>query len=445
MKRVDTSYATTADGVHIAYQIVGDGPLDLVFVPEWVNHVEAQWEQPAIAHFLSRLAAFSRVLLFDKRGTGLSDPISLREPPTLEQWLDDLLAVLDAAGSTRAALWGHGGGGGMITMLFAAMHPSRTTSLVVSNTQARAARGPDYPWGVPAERVETVLQWFASEGMTGRLGLVAPSRAGDQGFEEWHARYHRLSTSPGTYAAIMRVFFGSDIRHVLPAISVPTLVLHRRDDAYVVPQHGRYVADHVAGAQYEQLSGADHLYFLGDVEELLAPAIGFLTGAPPIAPSDRHLATILFTDIERSTEQAATLGDRHWRTVLDAHDELVGRQLDRFRGRLVKSTGDGFLALFDGPARAISCACAMRDAVHPLGLRIRAGLHAGEVELRGDDVGGIAVHLAARVAAKAAADEVLVSRTVTDLVAGSGIGFVDRGTHTLKGVPGEWQILAVAT
>jgi class 3 adenylate cyclase len=438
----ETRYARSEDG-YVAYQVVGDGPLDLVHITSWVSNVEVMWEEPSHARFLRRLATFSRLLCFDKRGSGISDPVPLAAVPTLEQWTDDVRTVMDAAGSKRAALLGIAEGAQM-AMLFAATYPERTSALVLFNTSARFLRDVDYPWGLPADRVPRFLQrteelW----GTGGALGILAPSVAHDARVRRSFARYERAALSPRAATTMIAAAVDRDLRGVLPSIRVPTLVLHRAEDRYLRVGHGRYLAERIPGAKYVELPGEDHLSFVGDTETMLGEIEEFLTGVRLVPEIDRVLATVLFTDIVGSTERAATLGDRAWRTLLDTHHGVVRRELERHRGREIKTVGDGFLATFDGPARAIRCACAIRDGVRSLGIEIRAGLHTGECELMKDDVGGIAVHIGARVVATAAPSEVLVSSTVKDLVAGSGLRFVERGVHSLHGVPGEWRLFAV--
>jgi pimeloyl-ACP methyl ester carboxylesterase len=435
-------YAKT-EGVHIAYQVLGDGPPDLVVFLGWLTHAEALWRDRAMEQFLRRLSSFSRIVLFDKRGIGLSDPVPASAPPTLEQWMDDVEAVLNAIGSPRVSLLGHGTGGQM-AMVYAATHPERVASLVLANTYARLFWAHDYPWGIPVEVKEaTVARQEHAWGTPMQIKLYAPSVAGDDRVREWWAQYQRLAASPGTAVVLQRVINELDTRSVLPLIRLPTLILHRVGNKLVQVEHARYLADHIAGARYVELEGDDHWIWTGGAEILLDEVQEFLTGSRVAAQPDRVLATVLFTDIVGSTERAAQIGDRRWRDALDAHDDAVRKQLKRFRGREIKRTGDGFLATFDGPARAIQCANAVHEATQRLGIPIRAGLHTGEIELRGSDVAGIAVHIAARVAALANAGEVLVSSTVRDLVVGSNLEFADRGVRTLKGVPGEWQLLAV--
>ena len=438
----ETRYARSEEG-EVAYQVVGDGPLDLVFIPSWLSNVDAMWEEPSLARFLRRLGMFSRTLCFDKRGSGVSHPVSLAAIPTLEQWMVDVRTVMDAAHVERAALLGSAEGGPM-AMLFAATHPERTSALILLDTAARMLRDADYPWGLPADRVPRVLQRLKDTWGTGRtVEFLAPSAAHDERFRRWLARYERLSMAPQAHIPMYAAHFEWDLRGVLPSIRVPTLVLHRSGDAHIRVGHARYLAEHIPQAKYVELPGEDHLFFVGDTEAILAEIEEFLTGVRPVPEIDRVLATVLFTDIVGSTERAAALGDRAWRALLDTHHRIVRQELERHRGREVKTIGDGFLATFDGPARAIRCACAIREGVRPLGIEIRAGLHTGECELMDDDVGGIAVHIGARVAASAGPAEVVVSRTVKDLVAGSGLRFVDRGTHDLEGVPGEWRLFAV--
>jgi len=435
-----TRYAKSGD-VHIAYQVVGDGRLDLVYAPPWIGNMELIWEEPSCARFLKRLASFSRLILFDKRGTGSSDRAV--EIPILEQQIDDLISVMDSVGSERAALLGASEGGSLCT-LFAATHPERTSALILCGAVATTRWSPETPWALTRETFETWIQTVGREwGGPLAIELFAPSVAHDQRFRDWWARLLRLAASPATAIALLRMLDDIDVRPVLPTIRVPTLVLHCTGDRAVNVENGRYLGRHIPNAKYVELPGADHFPYVGDTEAILAEIEEFLTGARHAPEADRVLATVLFTDIVGSTTHAAGIGDQRWRDLLGSYQALVRRELARFRGREVKTLGDGFLATFDGPARAIRCACAIRDSVRPLGIEIRAGLHTGECELMDDDVGGIAVHIGARVAASAAPGEVLVSSTVKDLVAGSGLRFADRGTHHLRGVPGEWRLFAV--
>jgi class 3 adenylate cyclase len=438
----ETHYTRGKDG-HVAYQVVGDGPFDVVLIPSWTTNVDAMWEEPTLARFLRRLGTFSRLLCFDKRGTGVSDPVPLAALPTLEQWNDDERAVMDAVGSQRAALIGVAEGGPM-AMLFAATYPERTSALVLVNTFARLLRDADYGYGYPADRVPKVLARLEELwGIGGLVDLIAPSVAHDERFRRWYARYERLAIAPGAATAIYATIFEVDVRHVLPAIRVPTLVLHRSGDRHIRVGQGRYLAEHIPAAKYVELPGEDHLFFVGDTEAMLGEIEEFLTGTRSAPESDRVLATVLFTDIVGSTERAAALGDAGWRDLLRAHHEVVRRELERHRGREIGTTGDGFLATFDGPARAVRCAGAIAQAVQRLGIEVRAGLHTGEVEHVGENVAGIAVHTAARVAALAGPGDVFVSSTVKDLVAGSGLRFAERGAHALKGIPDEWRLFAV--
>jgi pimeloyl-ACP methyl ester carboxylesterase len=438
----ETRYARSGD-VNIAYQVVGrpDAGLDLVFVSGWVSHVEYMWEVPQIAHFLGRLAGFSRLIFFDKRGTGLSDRAV--EMPTLEQRMDDVRAVMDATGSERAAVFGVSEGGPMCA-LFAATYPERTSALVMYGAYAKRIWSPDYPWAPTLEKRQTFFDAIA-QGWGGVVDLatLAPAEADDPGFQRSWATYLRMGASPGAALALARMNTGIDIRDVLPAIRVPTLILHRTGDLDMNIEEGRYLADHIPGARFVELAGDDHLWWAGDIDAMLDQVEEFLTGVPRGAELDRVLATVLFVDIVGSTEQLTRVGDRRWRELLDAYYALARRELTRFRGHEVDTAGDGLLAIFDGPARAIRCASAISTGAQRLGLQVRAGLHTGECEVMGDRVGGIAVHTGARVMAAAGAGEVLVSSTVKDLVAGSGIEFEDRGVHALKGVPGEWRLFAV--
>ena len=436
-----TKYSKSGD-VNIAYQVVGSGPLDLVLVPGWVSHVELSWEEPGFARFLRSLASFSRLIHFDKRGTGLSDRVANDALPTLEERMDDLRAVMDEVKSEQAALLGISEGGPMCA-LFAATYPKRTTALVTYGGFAKWKRETDYPWALTREEHENALEVFSKK-WGGPVGLrvFAPSVSDDKRFRSWWARYLRLGASPGAAMSLYRMNLEVDIRHLLPTIRVPTLILHRMDDALVDVGGSRYMAKSIPDAKYVELQGVDHLPWVGDVDSLVGEIQEFLTGVRQRYDTDRVLATVMFTDVVGSTEHAAQLGDRGWRDLLESYHACVRQELNRFRGREVDTVGDGFFATFDGPARGIRCACAIRDAVTTLGINIRAGLHTGECEVMGEKIGGIAVHLGARVAANAQPGEVLVSSTVKDLVAGSGLRFTDRGVHTLKGIPGEWRLFA---
>jgi pimeloyl-ACP methyl ester carboxylesterase len=436
----ETRYAKSGD-VNVAYQVVGEGPLDLVLVPGWVSHVERVWEEPAYAAFLRRLASFSRLIILDRRGTGLSDRVS--RLPTLEERMDDVRAVMDAAHSERAALFGISEGGPMC-MLFAATYPQRTAALVLYGTFARNIWAPDYPWGHTPEVVAAWLERVEREWGTGITAQVfAPSVAQDEGFVQRWARFERNAVSPGGARALLQLALDCDVRDVLPSIRVPTLILHRSGDAMARVDGARYIAARIPGAKFVELSGVDHFAWLGDDEEILGEVQEYLTGVRHGPEPDRVLATLLFIDIAGSTERVRELGDARWRELLETHYVLVRRELARFRGQEIDTAGDGLFASFDGPARAIRCACAIRDAVASLGVEIRAGLHTGECTVIAGKLGGIAVHVGARVAAHAEPGEVLVSSTVKDLVVGSGLRFADRGAHSLKGLPGEWRLSVV--
>lgn len=438
-------YAKAPDG-YIAYQVLGDGPIDLVFVPNWLTNLDVMWEDPHLERYLRRLASFSRLILLDKRGSGLSDPIPLSAPPNLEDSMLDIGSVLDAVGSERAAIFAIEQGG-FPAMLFAATSPARVSALVLLDAFARLVRDEDYPWGMPASTFEkfnrgTVERW----GTGADLEFIGPELARDKRFRRWYARLERLSMSHGVYEAfnLLTLQWPADVQSILPTISAPTLVVGHREHPWIRPGHGRYLAEHIPSARFVERPGASGVWWRHDTDGVLDEVQAFLTGtrgAP--ASEDRVLTTVLFTDIVGSTERAAELGDGRWRELLDSHDAVVRRQIERLRGQVIKTTGDGFLATFDGPARAVRCALAVQDDLRSLGVQVRSGVHTGEVERRGEDLGGIAVHIAQRVQALAAPGGVMVSRTVVDLVAGSGLEFDDRGEHSLKGVPGEWKLFAV--
>jgi pimeloyl-ACP methyl ester carboxylesterase/class 3 adenylate cyclase len=439
-----THFARGPDGA-VAYQVFGNGPLDLVFIPDWNTHVDVWFEEPHVARFFRRLASFSRVIVFDKRGTGASDAVPLGALPTIEQWVDDVGVVMDAAGVEQAAILSTGVGASMATV-FAATKPHRTTALVLVSGAALIVRNEEYPAGLPKRLVDQAVATYR-EGFGREDNAYAtsyfPSLADDPAVRSWFARFQRIALTPAIAEGIWRWGFDVDVRSVLPAIQAPTLVMHRSDDSFLPIAHGRYMAEHIPNARFVELPGADHSFFAGDFDQMLDEVQVFLTGAPASPEIDRVLSTVLFTDLVDSTTQAASLGDKRWRDVLDAHDEIARQQVERFRGRLIKTTGDGVLATFDGPARAIGCARAITTGVRTLGAEVRSGLHTGEVELRGADIGGIAVHLAARIMARADPGETLASSTVKDLVVGSGIEFEDRGEHALKGIPGHWRLVAV--
>ena len=438
--RPRTSYARI-DGLYIAYQIYGDGP-PLVVIPGYTTNVDQNWDWPGYARFLERLGSFAQVILIDRRGTGLSDRTPAHS--SFEDTMFDVRAVLDEAGIAKAALLG-GGEGGPTCMLFAATFPERTSALLLHVPFVARAWAPDVPWGVPPEVRERGLA--AIDRKWGRepmgLSLYTPSLAADPAFVEWYLRAQRAGGTPNEARTWYELTTEIDVRRILPTIRVPTLVTHRVGDRALSIESSRYLVSRIAGARLVALPGADHFWFSGDADALIDEFAEFLTGVRPQAETDRVLATILFTDIVKSTERAAAMGDREWRRVLAAHYELLRAEIGRFRGRLAETTGDGVKATFDGPARAVRCARSVVDRVAELGLEIRAGLHTGEVELRDGELGGIAVHIAARVAALAGPSEVLVSSTVKDLVVGSSLQFADRGLHDLKGVPDQWRLFAV--
>lgn len=431
----------------MAYQVFGSGPPDLVFVTNWATNMDAMWDEPSLAAYMERLSSFARVIWYDKRGTGVSDPVPLASLPTIEQWADDARTVMDAVGVERAAILGDTEGGPMAAML-AATHPERVESLVLVNSFARWRRADDYPIGMPEETTEKLLErWEHHWGVTSEiLDLTAPSHANDPRFRNWWLRYSRLAMPRFAAATMFRWVTEIDVRSVLPTIRVPTLVLHRVGNRHHRVPFGRFLAEHIPEAKYVELPGADSFPFhAGDSTALLDEVEEFLTGTRAPAVLDRRLATMLFTDVVGSTRLVAERGDSAWIRLLRTHDEIVREHLRTYRGREVDHTGDGFLAVFDGPARAATCAARMAEALRELGVTIRVGLHTGEIELVGDSVRGLAVHIAARVLAAAGDGGILVSATVKDLVLGSGIQFADRGTHQLKDVPGDWQLFEVVS
>jgi class 3 adenylate cyclase len=443
MEAPDIRYATTPDGVSIAYAVFGEGPIDLLCIPGFVSNIEVLLEAPQAEHCYERLAAFSRMIMFDRRGQGLSDRPP--DPPTLEQSMEDARAVLDDAGVERAAGFAVSEGGPTAALL-AATYPERVSSLVLYGTWARLIEGPDYPEGIPEEVFNRFISTIRTDwGGPVALRLWIPSLADDPQVQRWWAKLLRTGTSPGGAEALIRLYTKIDARHVLPAISAPTLVIHRTGDQMVPIGAARVLAAGIPGAKLVELPGNDHVMLVADPDQIVDQVEEFLTGHRSEREPDRMLATVMFTDIVDSTAKAADLGDSRWRELIERHDQLMRRQLERHRGREVKTMGDGFLATFDGPARAIRCACSATEAMSEIGIEIRAGLHTGECEMMNGDIGGIAVNIGARVGAAAGPGEVLVSRTVSDLVAGSGIEFADRGLHSLKGVPGEWQLYAVAS
>jgi pimeloyl-ACP methyl ester carboxylesterase len=426
-----TRYAKSGD-VHIAYQVFGEGP-DLVVAPGFVSHIENYWDEPRFARWLNKAGSFGRTTMFDKRGTGLSDRVA--HLPHMDERMDDLRAVMDAVGIERASLFGVSEGGSLAA-LFAASHPERCRSLILYGSFARFSH-----WIPTDEAFEGFIRYIDESWGTGEsLPAFAPSKADDAALKQWWGKFERLGASPSAAIALMKMNREIDISGILPSIKVPTLVIHLTDDPLVCVEGGRELAAGIPGARLVELPGTDHLPFLDAGDKILAETEEFLTGSQSSVVVDRVLATVVFTDIVDSTRRADAKGDRAWRDLLETHDKTVRRELLRYRGREVKSLGDGFLATFDGPARAIHCASAIRNSLHGLDLPVRIGVHTGEVELAEDDVRGIAVHIASRVAHIGGADDVLVSRTVKDLVAGSGIKFEDFGTHTLKGIPEDWQV-----
>lgn len=440
--QAETQYARSGD-THIAYQVVGQGPFDIVYVPGWVSHVELCWEEPTYARFLNRLASFARLIMFDKRGTGLSDRVRDDQLPTLEERMDDLRVVMDAVGSERAALVGASEGGNLCS-LFAATYPERLTALVLYGTFAKRIWSSDYPWAPTPEERQKEYEFIEREwGNLMDLEHYVPSMVGDEAFARRLATYLRRSASPGAAVTLLRMNAQIDITDVLPTIHVPTIVIHRTGDRDINVEEGRWLADRVPGAVFKELPGDDHFPWVGDQDAILDEVQEFLTGVRPVSDAARVLATIMFTDIVGSTRLAHKVGDQAWKSLLDRHDRICEDSIHRFRGRLINRTGDGVLATFDGPGRGIKCAKEILDRVSELGLGIRSGLHTGECELRGEDAAGVAVHLAARISALAGSGELLVSRTVRDLVAGSGIDFEDRGNHELRGFPEKWRLFAV--
>ena len=438
----ETRYAASGS-VHVAYQVLGDAPLDLVLVPDGLIPMEAMREEPSLSRFLDRLSSFSRVILFDRRGTGLSDPVAWT--PTLTSWMDDVHAVLGAAGSRHAALMGLSEGGFLVTQ-FAAAHPERASALVLVNATPGISSPPFSELGdagaAVRRRALSVDESWGADIVDG-IESFAPSAATNQRYRDWLSRAARRAASPSVARRLFSVLYLSDIRGILAGVRVPTLVVHRRGDKYMTPEHGRYLGEHIPGARYVEVAGADHVPYLGDADAVLDEVEDFLTGARHGRERDRVVATILFTDIVASTTRAATLGDRSWHELLGRYRDLVRDELARFRGREVDTAGDGFLVTFDGPASAIRCACAIVRVARTLELETRVGVHTGECEVSPEGVTGLAVHIGARVMAKALAGEVLVSGTVRDLMTRSGMVFAPRGRHRLKGVPGEWRLFAV--
>lgn len=444
--RPETRYADSPDG-YVAYQVFGSGPPDLVFMTHWATNMDAMWDEPSLVAYMQRLASFSRVICYDKRGSGVSDPVSLASLPTIEQWMDDARTVMDAVGVEQAAVLGDTEGGPMAAML-AASHPDRVSALVLVNSFARWRRADDYPIGMPEATVEKLIERYEHHwGVTSEmLNFTAPSVANDPRFRSWWLRFSRLTMPRRASATMYRWVTEIDVRAILPTIRVPTLVLHRSGNRHHRVEYGRYIAEHVPNAKYVELPGADSFPFhAGDFTPLLDEVEEFLTGTRAEPVLDRRLATLLFTDIVGSTEIAAERGDSAWIRLARSHDDIVREHLQKYLGQEVDHTGDGFLAIFDAPARAVTCAARVTEALGALGIRIRVGLHTGEVQLAGDAVRGVAVHIAARVMTAAERGGIFVSRTVKDLVVGSGIEFADRGTHSLKGVPERWQLFEVVS
>ena len=435
----DVEYVRGDDGVYIAYQVVGNGPLDLVYLDSWVTPLEERWEVPVVAESLRRLAGFTRLISFDKRGVGMSDPVPFDIASTLEEWASDVLTVMDAVGSRRAALFGHHDGG-WPAMLLAASHPDRASHLCLVNSTARIVRGPDHPWGIPVEFFGTPEERLATYGrsMPSAATVVPPD------LEEVCVRWRRHQASPSTFSALMRMQLAVDLGAVLTAIAVPTLVVHNKGDRFWRVGHGRHLAENIPGAKFVETPGRFHYWASSDSEPIVDAVEEFLTGTRSTSDMNRVLATVLFSDIVDSTGQARALGDKSWRQLLDRYEAAVRREITRHGGREVFTKGDEFLVTFDGPARAVRCARAVRERATEHNLQVRSGIHTGEMERRHDDLAGIAVHIGARVMAAASPGEILVSRTVTDLVAGSGLQFDDHGLHNLKGVDRPWQLFALA-
>jgi pimeloyl-ACP methyl ester carboxylesterase/class 3 adenylate cyclase len=441
--RPETRYAKAPDGTSIAYQVVGDGPVDLVYSSGIWSNVELMWDDPDWAYFLERLASFARLIVFDMRGIGLSDRGP--EPPSIELQRDDIAAVMDAVGIDDAVCFA-GARAGTMTMLFAATHPDRTSALVLYAPVAKTVATPDFPFGKRPEDQQAFVERFVREMGTGRnLALQAPSRASDERFVAWWARFERLVASPSAYEELAGIFTEVDVRQALPAIHAPTLVIHRRDDRIVFSPQVQYVADQIKGARLVELPGVDHVPFIGDADAILDEVEEFVTGARPAPRTDRVLATVLFTDIVGSTERQASLGDRGWTTLVKQHHAAIREVLTRFRGLEQDTAGDGFYVRFDGPAHAIQCAQEIVRAVRELGIEVRAGVHTGECDILEGKCSGLSVSIGARVMDHAGPSEVLVSQTVKDLTAGSGLVFEDAGEHELKGVPNSWRLYRVAT
>jgi pimeloyl-ACP methyl ester carboxylesterase len=442
---IDIRYARVGEQ-YVAFTLAGSGPVNLILVPPVVSNIELEWDDPNYRRFVERLGSFASVAAFDKRGTGLSDPIIGTGVSTLEQRMDDILAVMDALRWQQVALLGYAEGGSLC-MLFAASYPERVSSIILVNAAARLLKADDYPWGWEPSTTpmhEAALNWGKVDyPFMERFSPGMRSHADRDEFVRLHARWQRFGASPGIFMALQRVAMEIDVRNILPSVRCPTLIMHRKDNRIVEVGNGRFLADQIPDSKYIELPGADHYPWHDDAATVLDHVHEFITGHQATPELDRVLATILFTDIVGSTARAASMGDHAWKDLLDQHHTIVRRELARFRGREIDTAGDGFFATFDGPARAVKCALSIRDAVRSVGLEIRAVLHTGECEIMGSNIGGLAVHIGARVAARAGYGEVFVSSTVKDLVAGSGITFADRGVHELKGVPEEWHIFSV--
>jgi class 3 adenylate cyclase/pimeloyl-ACP methyl ester carboxylesterase len=436
-----TKYAH-ADGLYIAYQVFGNGPHDLILVPGFISHLELVWEEPGVARFLERLASFSRVIMFDKRGTGLSDRGG--SPPTLEERMDDVLAVMEAARSERAALFGVSEGGPM-SVLFAATFPERTRALIIYGSYAKGSWSEEHPWMLKIEQYERWISRIPETwGDPQALQYWAPSVAHDEFLSNWWGKMQRMGASPGGVCDLIRLYSEIDVRPILSSVQVPTLVMHRRGDRTIRVGAGRYLAENIPNAKYVELPGVDHLWWIKEEGRISGEIEEFLMGERPSLSLERTLATVLFTDIVNSTGQALRQGDEQWLQLMDQHNRIVRQEIHNFRGREIRSTGDGFLVTFDGPSRAVYCAAKIREGMARLGLEIRAGIHTGEVELKGHELGGIGVHIAARVLDYAEASQIVVSSTVRDLMVGSGVKFEDVGKHALRGIEGEWRLFEVA-
>ena len=436
VEKSKTLYAKNG-AIYVAYQVFGDGEVDLVFVPGFISHVENAWEEPGLAEWLWRLGSFCHVIMFDKQGTGLSDRGT--ELPGMDERMDDVRAVMDAQGVERAAIFGISEGGSLAT-LFTATHPERSSALVLYGAFAKFTS-----WFPTDDALKDLVYYVDHDWGSGQsLAMFAPSRKDDPAYRQWWGRFERLGASPGAVKALMRMNSQIDTSDILSSVNVPTLVIHRKDDVAVNVEGGKFLADKIPGAKYVELPGNDHLPWVGENRTRILDEIAdFLTGGTHPVESDRILATILFTDIVDSTRHAAEMGDLRWRNLLEHHDALMNKNITRFRGRAIKSTGDGILATFDGPARAIRCALAAKEDMRQIGIDVRAGIHTGEIEIIGNDIGGIAVHIASRVLGQAQDNKIWVSRTVKDLVVGSEFNFHDQGTYKLKGVPGEWNLYTV--